>query len=97
MYSAAEVMTAAMQENGRAKVVGGTTFGKGVIQTIRGMRENDFEGGEMGGAGGMKVTVARYETPKGNDVNKKGIQPDYNVGNCEEEDAGKCLPKGFKW
>ena len=45
----------------------------------------------------MKVTIARYETPSGFDLNKVGIKPDYNVGACDEEDAGVCVPKNFKW
>jgi len=90
--SASEVMTAALSDNKRAFVVGGRTFGKGVIQTIRAMRENDIEGAD---AGGVKVTVARYETPNGTDINKKGILPAYDIGDCRESDAVMCLPPKF--
>lgn len=85
--SAAEVFTAAMKENGRAKVVGEKTFGKGVIQTIRELSDNN---------GGVAVTIARYETPKHNDINKSGISVDQaTVVECPKDDALACLPSGF--
>jgi len=85
--SAAEVFTAAMKENGRAKIIGEQTFGKGIIQTIR-MLEN--------GNGGVAVTVARYETPKHNDINKSGISVDESVDvECPKNDALACLPSGM--
>ncbi len=80
--SAAEVMTAALKENGRATVVGQQTFGKGIIQTIRQLSNDN---------GGLAVTVARYETPLHNDINKQGIPVDISV-ECTSEDAGLCVP-----
>lgn len=85
--SAAEVFTAAMKENGRAKVIGEQTFGKGIIQTIRQLSD---------GNGGVAVTVARYETPKHNDINKSGIAVDQSVDvECPKTDALACLPAGM--
>lgn len=85
--SAAEVMTAALKENGRAVVVGEQTFGKGIIQTIRRLGED---------SGGLAVTVARYETPQHNDINKQGIAVDIKA-DCTGDDAGLCVPaKAFK-
>jgi len=84
--SAAEVMTAALKENGRATVVGQestTTFGKGIVQTIKAMSNNN---------GGIAVTVARYETPKHNDINKQGIAVDFTIPECTSQDAASCLP-----
>jgi len=85
--SAAEVFTAAMKENGRAKIIGEQTFGKGIIQTIRELSD---------GNGGLAVTVARYETPQHNDINKSGITVDQTVDvECPKTDALACLPAGL--
>jgi len=90
--SAAEVLTAALQENNRAVVVGDAvdrTFGKGIVQTIRQLGDDN---------GGVAITVARYETPKRNDINKRGIEVDLKMEKlCVEEDVVKCLPlEAFK-
>ena len=83
--SAAEVMTACLQENERAVVAGEQTFGKGIVQTIRQLDDNN---------GGVAVTIARYETPKHNNINKKGVTVDVSTGvNCAKDDALACLPK----
>jgi carboxyl-terminal processing protease len=82
--SAAEVFTAALKENGRAKVLGETTFGKGIIQTIRELSDKN---------GGVAVTVARYETPKHNDINKAGIPVDVATDvECAKDNALACIP-----
>lgn len=83
--SAAEVMTACLQENERAVVAGEQTFGKGIVQTIRQLDDNN---------GGVAVTIARYETPKHNNINKKGVTVDVSTGvDCAKDDALACLPK----
>jgi carboxyl-terminal processing protease len=84
--SAAEVMTAALKENGRATVVGAdskNTFGKGIVQTVKPLSNNN---------GGVAVTVARYETPKHNDINKQGIPVDLTIPECTSSDAASCVP-----
>lgn len=84
--SAAEVMTAALKENGRATVAGEQTFGKGIVQTIR-----QLEGGENGG---VAVTIARYETPEHHNINKQGIPVDVKTSvDCGKDDALACLSK----
>lgn len=84
--SASEVFTAALQENKRATIVGvesDYTFGKGIVQTIRELSD---------GNGGVAVTIARYETPLHNDINKKGIHVDVKVDSCTNTDAVSCIP-----
>ena len=79
--SAAEVLTAALQENGRAVVFGEQTFGKGIVQTIQPVR----------GDAGISVTIARYMTPLGNNINKKGITPNANIPCDPIGDIAACL------
>lgn len=67
--SASEILAGALQDNGRATLVGETTFGKGLIQSLF-----DFSDGS-----GLAVTVAKYETPNHRDINKSGIAPDLSV------------------
>jgi carboxyl-terminal processing protease len=67
--SAAEILTAALHDHNRAKLVGLPTYGKGTVQTFY-----DLDDGS-----GLKLTTARYFTPKGNSLESKGIVPDVRV------------------
>jgi len=67
--SAAEIIAGALQDTGRAQVVGSTTFGKGSVQ--------DFQTFSDGSS--LKVTVAKWLTPKGRAIDKIGITPDVVV------------------
>ena len=67
--SASEILAGALQDNGRALLVGEKTFGKGLIQSLF----------ELPDGAGLAVTVAKYETPSHKDINKLGIQPDITV------------------
>jgi len=64
--SAAEVLAGAIQDDGVAPLVGQRTFGKGVVQRVF----------PLAAGGGLRLTVARYETPKGRDLNGRGLTPD---------------------
>ncbi len=64
--SASEILAGALQDNHRAKLVGETTFGKGLIQSLF----------ELSDGSGLAVTIAKYETPLHRDINKLGIKPD---------------------
>ncbi|GCL36109.1 carboxyl-terminal protease [Sphaerospermopsis reniformis] len=64
--SASEILAGALQDNGRAQLVGETTFGKGLIQSLF----------ELSDGSGLAVTIAKYETPNHRDINKLGIKPD---------------------
>src|SRR5690606_22579333 len=64
--SAAEVLAGALHDNGRAKVVGSRTFGKGSVQTLLPLDNGDS----------VKLTTARYYTPSGHSIQALGIVPD---------------------
>ncbi|MGL4109777.1 S41 family peptidase [Clostridium sp. LP20] len=74
--SASEVVTGALRDYDIATTVGTTTYGKGVVQL-------PFE--IKSGIGGLKVTISKYYTPNGENINKKGINPDYEVKLSEED------------
>jgi carboxyl-terminal processing protease len=67
--SASEILSGALQDNKRAQLVGSTTFGKGLVQSVRPLSEG----------AGMAVTIAKYYTPSGKDINHAGIKPDVEV------------------
>ncbi len=67
--SASEILTGALKDNNRAKVIGTKTYGKGVIQSVFNLSDGS----------GLKITTAEYFTPNGKEINKKGITPDIEV------------------
>ena len=64
--SASEIVAAAMQDWGKAVVIGTTTFGKGSVQTILPLSDGS----------GLRLTTAKYYTPKGKSIHSIGVQPD---------------------
>lgn len=64
--SASEITSGAIQDDGVGALIGEKTYGKGVVQTIHPLRDGSA----------VKITSARYLTPKGRDINLVGIQPD---------------------
>ena len=67
--SASEIVSGAIRDNNRGKLVGEKTFGKGLVQSMRTLVDGS----------GLTVTVAKYLTPNGTDINKFGITPDIVV------------------
>jgi carboxyl-terminal processing protease len=84
--SASEIVAGALQDHRRALILGTTTFGKGSVQTII-----PLEGGA-----GLRLTTARYYTPKGRSIQAKGIEPDIVVREALRTNVeGAEKPEGF--
>lgn len=79
--SAAEIVAGALQDHGRAVLVGQTTYGKGSVQSFL----------DLGDGSGLKLTTARYFTPTGRSIHGIGIEPDLAV-----EGAGSQLDRATK-
>ena len=93
--SAAEVVTGALKDTGRAVVVGERSFGKGSVQSIFKLKNGE----------GLRLTTARYYTPGGVSIHEKGISPQVEVVMTPDEDSKLRLqhlrsdvtdPKDFK-
>lgn len=67
--SASEILSGAIRDLDRAKIIGKTTYGKGVVQNVISLPEGD----------GLKLTTSEYFTPKGKSINKIGIKPDIEI------------------
>ena len=67
--SSSEILAGALKDLGKAKIVGTTTYGKGVIQEILTLSDGS----------GLKITTEKYLTPNKTEINKIGIKPDEEV------------------
>lgn len=77
--SASEILSGALKDNHRATIVGEQSFGKGLVQEINKLPDD----------AGMNITIQRYLTPSGNDINKKGITPDVVVELTQKDAEAK--------
>src|SRR5512134_757836 len=80
--SASEIVAGALQDHGRAILLGAPTFGKGSVQTIIPMEDGSA----------IRLTTARYYTPNGRSIQAKGIEPDIAVGDGRESPEGHPGP-----
>ena len=81
--SASEIFAAAMQDYERGMVVGKTTFGKGIVQTLISFRDD---------GAGMQYTTSSYFTPKGRSIHGEGVVPDVEVELWENYDPSVTEP-----
>lgn len=85
--SATEIVSAALQDNKAATIVGTTTFGKGVMQEILPIFNK---------TAALKITIEEFKTPNGNKINKVGITPDVEVELDSTSNADTQLQKAIE-
>lgn len=81
--SASEIFAGAMQDTGKAEIVGTTTFGKGIVQSVIPLSDGTA----------VKITIAKYFTPNGNDIHEKGIEPDYVVELPDNQESAVSIER----
>ena len=81
--SASEIFSGCMKDHGVATIVGTTTFGKGIVQQVIPLTDGSA----------VKLTIAKYFTPNGNDIHEKGIEPDVTVELPEELEYEPVIPE----
>ena len=73
--SASEILSGALKDNHRATLIGAQSFGKGLVQKV-----NTLSNGT-----GLNITISKYLTPNGTDINKKGIEPNFKASYTEAD------------
>ena len=86
--SAAEVVAAALRDNERASLVGERTYGKALVQSIE----------PLPSRGALKLTTARYVTPSGTDISRRGLLPDVEVvDDPAPRKTRRSTPRSPRW
>ena len=83
--SASEIVSGALRDAKRAQLVGERTFGKALVQSTVLLRDG----------GALKLTTARYLTPSGYDLAKRGLPPDVKVADDPKTPADEALQRGL--
>ena len=84
--SASEILTGAIKDHKAGKIVGTTTYGKGIIQSVEQLSNGDA----------VKLTIMQYFSPDGNVIHKVGIKPDVEVEALAEDTTDKQLEKAME-
>jgi len=84
--SASEIVAGAIKDTQAGTLVGTKTFGKGVVQSLY----------ELQNDAGLKLTTGKYLTPKRNDINKKGIEPNVKIELAEDAETDVQLEKAIE-
>ncbi|MDD4122541.1 MAG: S41 family peptidase [Eubacteriales bacterium] len=81
--SASEIVTGAIKDHNSGKIIGTTTYGKGIIQSIEQLSNGDA----------VKLTIMQYFSPDGNVIHKVGIKPDIEVEELADDEVDQQLEK----
>ncbi len=84
--SASEIMAGAIKDYEKGNVVGTTTYGKGLVQEFKSLRDGTY----------VKITIAEYFSPSGQKINELGVEPDYIVENDENAEEDLQLNKAIE-
>ncbi len=84
--SASEIVAGALHDNGAAQLVGQTSYGKGSVQRLI----------DLSDGGSLKVTIARWYTPKDKNIDKEGISPDVEVENDKDSGVDEQMQKALE-
>ena len=84
--SSSEILAGALQDNRRGLIVGSSTFGKALVQSLHPLNDGS----------GIAVTIAHYYTPNGTDISKKGVTPDVEVA-LSREQQGNLAKNPDQW
>ncbi|MDD3240352.1 MAG: S41 family peptidase [Lachnospira sp.] len=85
--SASEIFAGAIQDYGKGQIIGTQTFGKGIVQTIKPLTDGSA----------VKYTIAKYFTPKGQDIHGKGVTPDQVVEVHEDIPEDEQLAAAYEY
>lgn len=86
--SASEILTGAVKDNDEGVIIGSTTFGKGLVQTMRPLMQFD--------QAGFKLTIQQYFTPNDNYIHRVGIEPDIFIEDDPETEADEVIEKAIE-
>lgn len=84
--SASEIFAGAIQDYGKGTIIGTQTYGKGIVQTVKPLTDGSA----------IKFTIAKYFTPKGQDIHGKGVTPDMVVEYGTDADVDTQLDAAIK-
>jgi len=83
---ASEIMASAIKDSGVGKIVGKTSYGKGLVQKFKSLGDGTY----------IKVTISEYFSPNGNKINKIGVVPDYEVEDEDDTKTDEQLEKALE-
>ena len=84
--SASEILTSAIKDNGVGKVVGKTSYGKGLVQEFKNLGDGTY----------AKITIEEYFSPNGTKINESGVEPNFDIDDDKETETDEQLEKAIE-